>query len=123
MLVWHTQSPKSHPQHHVSRAWWCTPIFPAPRKRRQGTQEFTVILSYMEFWANLGYMRLYLKENKNRGLEFSSVVEQLPSKHRALDSVVSSNKKKKKAKIKINKANSNILANQLLYLPFTLYIG
>lgn len=77
----------------------------------------------MEFWANLGYVRPYLKENKKRGLEFSSVVEQLPSKHRALDSVVSSNKKKKKAKIKINKANSNILANQLLYLPFTLYIG
>jgi len=55
-------------------------------------------------------LSLYLqikKKTKNRGWGFSSVVERLPSKRKALGSVPSSEKKKKKNQKQTKKQNIN----------------
>jgi len=62
------------------------------------------------------YIQTLGSRKTNYGWGFSSVVEPLPSKHKALGSVSSSEKKKKKEKKKERKKNKLLWKTRLAYL-------
>jgi hypothetical protein len=68
----------------MSQAWWCMPEIPAFESLKQESCKFKASLSHMA-----------RSVSPYKGLGYSSMVECLPSKSKALGSITNNGKKKK----------------------------
>lgn len=68
MCAKHVQGPEFSSQHLINRAWWCSPVSPSVRKRKQEVQKFKALFSYRDSWGPAWTHETLTQETRKQSL-------------------------------------------------------